>query len=89
MTARAEEILNSGNDKALLKMFRDETTLIVLMVRVRNEERKAAAEELYGPWPELPEVASLTPLFEEYKQTRPGATQAEFLDHYNSTRQGD
>ena len=40
MTGRAEEILNSGNDKQLLKLFRDETTLIVLMVRVRNEERR-------------------------------------------------
>lgn len=39
-TQRAEEILNSGNDKALLKLFREETTLIVLMVRVRNQERQ-------------------------------------------------
>jgi hypothetical protein len=40
----AEIILNSGNDKALLKLFRDETTLIVLMVRVRNQERREAWE---------------------------------------------
>lgn len=45
MTARAEEILNSGNDKSLLELFRDETTLIVLMVRVRNQERREAWEE--------------------------------------------
>lgn len=40
----AEKILNSGNDKMLLKLFRDETTLIVLMVRVRNQERREAWE---------------------------------------------
>lgn len=45
MTKRAEEILNSGNDKAMLKLFRDETMLIVLMVRVRNEERREAWEK--------------------------------------------
>lgn len=38
-TISVEKILNSGNDKALLKLFRDETTYIVLMVRVRNQER--------------------------------------------------
>lgn len=43
-TACAEEILNSNNDKALLKLYRDETTLIVLMVRVRNQERREAWE---------------------------------------------
>lgn len=43
-TSKAEEILNSGNDKALLKLYRDETTLIVLMVRVRNQERREAWE---------------------------------------------
>ena len=50
----AETILNSGNDKALLKLFRDETTLIVLMVRVRNQERR----ELY----ESRETTKITPL---------------------------
>jgi hypothetical protein len=35
----ASAILNSGNDKALLKLLREETTLIVLMVRVVNQER--------------------------------------------------
>jgi hypothetical protein len=40
----AEQILNSGNDKTLLRLFRDETTLIVLMVRVRNQERREAWE---------------------------------------------
>jgi hypothetical protein len=42
--ALAEKILNSGNDKMLLKLFRDETTLIVLMVRVRNQERRESWE---------------------------------------------
>lgn len=36
--------MNSGNDKPLLKLFRDETTLIVLMVRVRNQEKREAWE---------------------------------------------
>jgi len=53
-TKRAEEILNSGNDKALLKLFRYETTLIVLMVRVRNQERqeqyKQRVEDKNGEW---------------------------------------
>jgi len=39
-----EKLLNGGNDKALLKLFRDETTLIVLMVRVRNQERREVWE---------------------------------------------
>lgn len=45
MTKRAEEILNSGQDKPLLKLLRDETTLIVLMVRVRNQERREQWEQ--------------------------------------------
>jgi hypothetical protein len=45
LTKQAEEILNSGEDKALLKLFRDETTLIVLMVRVRNQERREKYQE--------------------------------------------
>jgi hypothetical protein len=44
-TRRAEEILNSGHDRQLLRLYRDETTLIVLMVRVRNQERREAWEE--------------------------------------------
>jgi len=32
--------LNGGNDKEILKLFREETVLIVLMARVANEERK-------------------------------------------------
>lgn len=36
----AECILNSGNDRDLLKVMRDETTLVVLMVRVANQERR-------------------------------------------------
>ena len=37
---QAERILNGGKDRELLKLLRDETTLLVLMVRVRNQERK-------------------------------------------------
>ncbi len=56
-TVRVEEILNSGNDKALLKLFRDETTYLVLMVRVRNQERREQYEQQLedksGEWPSL------------------------------------
>ena len=33
-------IINAGEDRALLKMMRDDTTLLVLLVRVANEERR-------------------------------------------------
>ena len=33
-------IINAGHDRELLKMLRDDTTLLVLMVRAANEERK-------------------------------------------------
>jgi hypothetical protein len=39
---KAEKILNGGNDRALLRLLRDETTLLVLMVRVANQERQEA-----------------------------------------------
>jgi len=35
-----EAILNGGNDRALLKLLREETTLLTLMVRVANQERR-------------------------------------------------
>lgn len=44
----ALEILNSGQDRALLKMLREETTLIVLMVRVANEQRRDDWLSEYG-----------------------------------------
>lgn len=42
--ARLEEILNSGNDRALLKLLREETQLLVLMVRVAQQEKKVQWE---------------------------------------------
>lgn len=39
-SAEAEGILNCGQDRALLKLLREETTLLVLMVRVANQERQ-------------------------------------------------
>ncbi len=41
-----ERILNGGNDREILRCLREETTLVVLMVRVANQ---AAREE----WQEL------------------------------------
>ena len=38
--AVAQEILKSADDRAMLKMLREETTLLVLMVRVDNEEKR-------------------------------------------------
>lgn len=42
---RVDEVLNAGKDRELLKLLRDETTVLVLMVRLRNQERKEAYEE--------------------------------------------
>ncbi len=36
-----QDILQSGKDRILLKLLRDEATTCVLMVRMINEERKA------------------------------------------------
>jgi hypothetical protein len=36
-----EEIVKSLDDRIALKMLREETTLLVMMVRVDNEERRA------------------------------------------------
>ena len=35
----ANDALGEGNDKAMLKLMRNETTFLVLSVRVRNQER--------------------------------------------------
>ena len=43
----AEAILNSGQDAALLKLLQEETALIVLMVRVEMQERRAEFEAEY------------------------------------------
>lgn len=40
--ATAEAILRSGNDRAMLKLLREETTLLVLMVRIENDEKRDA-----------------------------------------------
>lgn len=41
---RLEAILNGGNDRDLLKLLREQTTLIVLMVRLRQEEARERAK---------------------------------------------
>jgi hypothetical protein len=41
---RAHELLNAGDERALLKVLREETTLVVLMVRIRNQEAQEAYE---------------------------------------------
>lgn len=59
---RAEQILNSGDDRALLKLMREETTLLVLMVRLRNQERKKEFE-LRRAEREAEEIVMEDPLF--------------------------
>ncbi len=52
--ARLEAILNSGQDRALLKLLREQTQLLVLMVRVSQQTKKdeaaarAAEEDMPG-----------------------------------------
>lgn len=58
----AEPILNSGQDRELLKLMRDETTLLVLMVRVRNEERREEWEAKQAER-EAEEAAMADPMF--------------------------
>lgn len=48
--AQAEKILNSGQDSALLKLLREETVLVVLMVRVANADRRS--DERRAEWEE-------------------------------------
>lgn len=43
----AEQILLQADDRKMLKMFREETTLLVLMVRVENDTRKSEWEALH------------------------------------------
>lgn len=39
-----ENVLNMGQDRAILKTLRDETSVVVLMVRLANQERRRAYE---------------------------------------------
>lgn len=45
--AKVELIANSGKDREILKLLRDETTLIVLMVRMANQEKRDEWELLH------------------------------------------
>lgn len=42
---QAGAMLAVADERALLKLLREETTLIVLMVRIANQERQAQARE--------------------------------------------
>lgn len=55
--------MRDQTDREVLKMLREETTLLVLMVRVRNEDRKEKWEK------KLKEerIVDSGPLFEEEK----------------------
>jgi hypothetical protein len=43
--AIAERILNSGQDRQLLKLMREETVLLVLMVRIEMQNRREEYEQ--------------------------------------------
>lgn len=43
--AQAERILNSGLDRQLLKVLREETVLVVLMVRIEMQARREEYEQ--------------------------------------------
>ena len=49
---RADELLQKADARTMLKLLREETTLLVLMVRVANQERREAWEREH---PELME----------------------------------
>ncbi len=46
-------ILNGGQDRALLRVLRDETALIVVKVRLLNESRKLALENQTDGWEDV------------------------------------
>jgi len=48
--AAVNELLNSGADRAILKVLREETTYLVMLVRLENERRKEESAEKYGEW---------------------------------------
>ena len=48
-----EVVLNSGQDRALLKLLREETQLIVLMVRVVQQEAREEREPVDGEQKDL------------------------------------
>jgi len=48
--AELDAILNCGQDRAILRAMREDTALIVLKVRLLNEERKEEREQRYQLW---------------------------------------
>lgn len=48
--AEEDKILSAGTDRELLRAFREDTALIVVKVRLRNEERKVEQERRYRKW---------------------------------------
>lgn len=70
-------LLRDTNDRALLKLLRDETTLLVLMVRVENQARREeweAAEAVRQIERETEDAALKDPLFglprAEFEETK-------------------
>ena len=47
-----DEILNSGQDRAVLRLLREETALIVVKIRLLNEERQAEIAALMDEYAE-------------------------------------
>jgi len=58
----ANDALREGSDRAMLKLMREETTLLVLMVRLWNQERREEWEARQAAL-EAEEAESLQPGF--------------------------
>jgi len=65
----AERILNAGHDRELLKLLREETTLLVLMVRVATQERRDAWAAAHPQAEADDDEALAGPLFEGEEET--------------------
>lgn len=53
---RINEILNSGQDREILRTMREETALVVVKVRLLNEKRKEEWKEREKAWKEMYDV---------------------------------
>ena len=67
--ARIDEILNAGADRDILRLMRDETALIVVKVRLLNEQRKAEYEKWRKEHPtDIEQEEELIKAWEEFDE---------------------
>lgn len=60
---QVNEIINAGSDRHFLKLLREETTLLVLMVRVANQDRQEEWERQH-----VEKESEIPNLFEQFQQ---------------------